>query len=92
MKANEKKGVSRRDFLKGTAADALGVAAAGLFGGAGVAKAEETTAPAEKKITWDDILATSYSQANRRSNPDAKALETPRSLSSRRATAIFSAS
>lgn len=77
MKANEKKGMSRRDFLKGTAAGALGVAAAGMLGGVGVAKAEETAAPAEKKITWDDILATSYSQANRRSNPDAKAPETP---------------
>ena len=31
--SNKIKGISRRDFLKGTAAGALGVAAAGLLGG-----------------------------------------------------------
>ena len=72
--------ISRRDFLKGTAAGALGIAASGLFGGA-VASAEGSAPAAEAApaaaITWDDIFATSYSQANRRSNPDAKAPETP---------------
>lgn len=34
-------------------------------------------AAAASAITWDDIFATSYSQANRGSNPDAKAPETP---------------
>ena len=70
--------ISRRDFLKGTAAGALGMAAANLLGGVSVAAAEgtEPAAPAAA-ITWDDIFATSFSQANRRSNPDAKAPETP---------------
>ena len=41
------------------------------------AAASEQPAAAASSITWDDIFATSYSQANRRSNPDAKAPETP---------------
>ena len=41
------------------------------------APASEQPAAAASSITWDDIFATSYSQANRRSNPDAKAPETP---------------
>lgn len=41
------------------------------------AAASEQPAAAASAITWDDIFATSYSQANRRSNPDAKAPETP---------------
>ena len=75
--------ISRRDFLKGTAAGALGLAAGSLFGGKVEAKAEGPGGPAPAEvspnpnITWDDIFATSYSQANRRSNPDAKAPENP---------------
>ena len=75
--------ISRRDFLKGTAAGALGIAASGLFGSVVQAKAEGPGGPPAAEvvpnpnITWDDIFATSYSQANRRSNPDAKAPETP---------------
>ena len=69
--------ISRRAFLKGTAAGAASLAAMGMMGG--MALGEE--APAEvaqaAEITWDDILATSFSQANRRQNPDAKAPENP---------------
>lgn len=43
---------------------------------AGSAAASEAPAAAST-ITWDDIFATSYSQSNRGSNPDAKAPETP---------------
>lgn len=44
---------------------------------AGSAAASEAPAAAASTITWDDIFATSYSQSNRGSNPDAKAPETP---------------
>lgn len=81
-----KKSISRRDFLKGSAAGALGIMATGLLGGTALAEesteavteAAETPAAAdgEKAITWDDIFSTSYSQSNRGSNPDAKAPET----------------
>ncbi len=37
-----KKEISRRDFVKGTAAGALGMAAAGIFGGTTIALAEES--------------------------------------------------
>ena len=66
--------ISRRDFLKGSAAGALSLAATGLFGAAAVA--DEAPAAEEKAIGWDEIFATSYSQSNRRQNPDAKAPET----------------
>ena len=72
--------ISRRDFLKGTAAGALGLAAGSLLGTtAAVAEsaAPEAAAAGSKEITWDDIFATSFSQANRRANPDAKAPENP---------------
>ncbi|MCC8067231.1 MAG: FAD-binding protein [Clostridiales bacterium] len=84
--------ISRRDFLKGSAAGALGVAAAGIFGSsfamaeesetealteAATEAAAEEAASASGTITWDDIFATSYSQANRGSDPDAKAPESP---------------
>ena len=68
--------MSRRAFLKGTAAGALGAAAVAVAGVPALAE-EAPAAAAEKEITWDDIFATSYSQSNRRSNPDAKAPETP---------------
>ena len=83
------KGLSRRDFLKGTAAGALGIAATGILGGVSLAEeaateavtegasAEAASAETSSSITWDDIFATSYSQANRGSNPDAKAPENP---------------
>ena len=45
----KKNGISRRDFLRGTAASALGVAAAGLFGAC--APAAETTAAAAETDT-----------------------------------------
>lgn len=67
--------ISRRDFLKGSAAGALSLAATGLFGAAAVA--DEAPAAEGKAIGWDEIFATSYSQSNRRQNPDAKAPETP---------------
>ena len=70
------KKLSRRAFLKGTAAGAASLAAAGMMGGMALAE-EAPAAEAAKEITWDDILATSFSQANRRQNPDAKAPETP---------------
>ena len=79
--------ISRRDFLKGTAAGALGLAAGSLFGMPVQAKAEGPGGPGgpgsgapvtpNPNITWDDIFATSFSQANRRANPDAKAPENP---------------
>lgn len=72
----KKSGISRRDFLKGTAAGALSIAASGLFSSFAAADEPAAVEP-EKKITWDDIFATSYSQSNRRQNPDAKAPETP---------------
>ena len=79
------KKISRRSFL---AAAGLSVAALALTacGGssastassvASSAAASEQPAAAASAITWDDIFATSYSQANRGSNPDAKAPETP---------------
>ena len=83
--------ISRRNFIRASALSALGAAAAGALSGcsnnaassaaassvASSAAASEQPAAAASAITWDDIFATSYSQANRRSNPDAKAPETP---------------
>ena len=83
--------ISRRNFIRASALSALGAAAAGALSGcsnnaassaaassvASSAAASEQPAAAASSITWDDIFATSYSQANRRSNPDAKAPETP---------------
>ena len=83
--------ISRRNFIRASALSALGAAAAGALSGcsnnaassaaassvASSAAASEQPAAAASTITWDDIFATSYSQANRRSNPDAKAPETP---------------
>ena len=80
------KKISRRSFL---AAAAVSVAALALTACGGssssvassvassAAASEQPAAAASSSITWDDIFATSYSQANRRSNPDAKAPETP---------------
>ena len=83
--------ISRRNFIRASALSALGAAAAGALSGcsnnaassaaassvASSAAASEQPAAAASAITWDDIFATSYSQANRGSNPDAKAPETP---------------
>ena len=84
--------ISRRNFIRASALSALGAAAAGALSGcsnnaassaaassvaSSAAASEQPAAAASSSITWDDIFATSYSQANRRSNPDAKAPETP---------------
>ena len=70
--------ISRRDFLKGSAAGALSLAATGLFGSAALAdEAPAAEAAAESSLSWDDFYATYYCQMNRGSNPDAKAPETP---------------
>ena len=84
--------ISRRNFIRASALSALGAAAAGALSGcsnnaasssaassvaSSAAASEQPAAAAASSITWDDIFATSYSQANRRSNPDAKAPETP---------------
>lgn len=86
------KKISRRNFIRASALSALGAAAAGALSGcsgsassanstaAPAASSTVTAAPAEPavaEITWDDIFATSYSQSNRGSNPDAKAPESP---------------
>ena len=77
--------ISRRSFMAvagaATAAVALtacgGSSASTASSVASSAAASEQPAAAASAITWDDIFATSYSQANRGSNPDAKAPETP---------------
>lgn len=84
--------ISRRNFIRASALSALGAAAAGALSGcsnnaassaaassvaSSAAASEQPAAAASSSITWDDIFATSYSQANRGSNPDAKAPETP---------------
>ena len=45
--SNKIKGISRRDFLKGTAAGALGVAAAGLLGGCASTPEKQECPPCE---------------------------------------------
>lgn len=45
--SNKIKGISRRDFLKGTAAGALGVAAAGLLGGCASTTEKQECPPCE---------------------------------------------
>ena len=67
--------ISRRNFIRASALSALGAAAAGAL--SGCSNNAASSAAASSAITWDDIFATSYSQANRGSNPDAKAPETP---------------
>ena len=62
------KNVSRRDFLKGSAAGMLGVAATGLFGSALVANAAENEAAEsfEKTISWDaefDVIVVGFGAA-----------------------------
>lgn len=75
--------ISRRNFIRASALSALGAAAAGALSGcsnnaassaaassvASSAAASEQPAAAASAITWDDIFATSYSQANRGSKP-----------------------
>lgn len=93
--------ISRRNFIRGIGSQRSGAAAAGALSGllqqrsqqrrrflrGKLCRCLEQPAAAASAITWDDIFATSYSQANRRSNPDAKAPETRKSTLSRRATA-----
>ena len=81
--------ISRRNFIHASAIGALGAIAAGALSGcsdsatASSAAASAASASSEQpaasaaEISWDDIFATSYSQANRGSNPDAKAPESP---------------
>ena len=87
--------ISRRDFLKGTAAGALGLAAGSLFGGKVEAKAEGPGGPGPAEvtpnpdITWDDIFATSPPAIPRRTAAPIRTprrRRTPRSISYRRAT------
>lgn len=53
----EKKGLSRRDFFKGSALTALGVASGGLLAGCGTTPAQTSQKPAEssggKKWSWE---------------------------------------
>ena len=61
------KNVSRRDFLKGSAAGVLGVAATGLLGSAFTAHAEEAQAESfEKTVNWDaefDVVVVGFGAA-----------------------------
>ena len=91
--------ISRRNFIRASALSALGAAAAGALSGcsnnaassaaassvASSAAASEQPAAAASSITWDDIFATSYSQANRRSNRTPRLPRPRKSTSSRRA-------
>ena len=92
--------ISRRNFIHASAIGALGAIAAGALSGcsdsatassaaaSAASVSSEQPAASTAEISWDDIFATSYSQANRGSNPDAKAPSLRRNTLSRRATAI----